>query len=997
MDTNKKMATRLLRSLFWSLFLIGFTYGQQLSIRHYDVSDGLAHSHVSAMHQDAKGYLWLATWEGMSRFDGYRFTNYTVRDGLGDPIINAIAEDRLGRLWVGTNGGGIARLIDERSSSRAAGKVFLNFRVGDSAPSNRVNALLFDNQNNLWCATDGGLFRSPMTQTGDLKFELIVPYEGEISMVAAADHLGRLWFGIANQLIEIVGDQIIKYGPDDELGGRQIMSIAEDRAGNVLVANQLNVFKFIATGQASPGRWQKLPLKFEPNQGINALLSDASGALWIGTWDGLIKYSDGKQTLYSSAQGLSDNTIESLTEDRDGNLWIGTVGGGVCKLASEMIVSFTKTEGLPNQDVNKVIEDRRGNIYASIENGGLAQITEGKAIPLRDSQSPPFSNLNDRIFQDRDSNWWIGTHDGLFRFQGPELQLRRGKKFTAGDGIAAGPLMGGLYQDESGKIWASPEDQGLFCFDPSQPARGFTRVVPASTTTLFRGAMRIISDHSGMIWLAGHEWLGRLMNAQVEMLQPIAGLPETRPRAFFVDHRGWLWIGLRYKGVSVTKEPGARAPEFINYSTATGLASDAVWTIAEDDSGRMYFGTGKGLDQLDLSTGRIRHFNTSDGLASDIVNYCLKDREGNIWAATTLGLSKFNPRGERDSPAAAPIYLSRVEIAGEDLPLPETGATEIPQLQLSAARNNLLIEYVALSFQGENELRYQYKLQGVDNDWSSPTEARSINYAHLAPGSYQFMVRVINPEGVPSSEAATFQFRILPPIYQRWWFILLAAVAIGLVMYALYRQRLARLLELERVRTRIATDLHDDIGANLSLIAMLSEVARGQLSRDDSRLKEWLSSIATTSRDTVDSMSDIVWAVNPKRDHLRDLTRRMRRFADDIFAARNIEFQFHAPEIDRDIRLGADVRREVFLIFKETINNSVRHSGCTRAAVGLQIIDRSLVLSVTDNGRGVDASRTDDGTGLGSMRQRAEKLGGSFQIDSANGDGTRVMLRIPLN
>ena len=185
-----------------------------------------------------------------------------------------------------------------------------------------------------------------------------------------------------------------------------------------------------------------------------------------------------------------------------------------------------------------------------------------------------------------------------------------------------------------------------------------------------------------------------------------AGLPETRPRAFFVDSRGWLWIGLRYRGVSVSKNPGAAVPEFANYSTANGLASDAVWAIAEDNSGRMYFGTGKGLDQFDLNSGRIRHFNTDDGLASDIINSCFKDDAGNIWLGTTLGLSKFNPSVERTKVTAAPIYLSRIQLAGEDMTLPETGAITIPLMELAASRNNLSIDFVALSFQGENELSY---------------------------------------------------------------------------------------------------------------------------------------------------------------------------------------------------------------------------------------------------------------------------------------------------
>jgi ligand-binding sensor domain-containing protein/signal transduction histidine kinase len=975
---------------------------QQLSIRHYDVSDGLAHSHVSAIHQDRKGYLWFATWEGLSRFDGYRFTNYGLGDGLGDPIINDIAEDRQGHLWVATNGGGVARLIDDvQASPPMQGGIrqkFISFRIGDSGPSNRVNALLFDSRNNLWAATDGGLYRGVSGQSGDLKFEAIVPYQTEQNMAAFADRQGRLWFGIENELIEIVGDRVIKYGPDDEVGRHEIHKIIEDHQGRLLVANERDVFELIEPADgAGRGHWQRYPLTFKHEQGINTLLSDSAGALWIGTWNGLIKYYEEKQTLYTSVQGLSDNHIQSLAEDRDRNLWIGTSGGGACKLSSELIVSFTKTEGLPNQDVRLVIEDRQGHIYASIENGGLVKIVEEKAVPVPGSQVPPFNSSRERVLQDQLGDWWMGTDVGLYLFQGPELQLRTGRKLTARDGVAETSFLGGFYKDPTGRIWTSAEDQGLYYFDPARPERVSFKQISASAITPFRGVQRIISDRSGTFWLGGHELLGRMLNGKIAMLQPTEGLPETRPRDFFVDSRGWLWIGLRYKGVSVTKDPAAPTPQFMNYSTANGLASDAVWTIAEDDQGRMYFGTGKGLDQLDLTTGRIRHFNTDDGLASDIVNHCLKDRDGNIWVATTLGLSRFNPRVERATGAAAPIYLSRVQIAGEDLPLPETGAQRVPQLELSASRNNLLIEYVAPSFQGENQLRYQYKLEGVDTNWSTPTEGRSINYAHLAPGSYQFLVRAINQEGIASPEAAAFQFRIMSPIWQRWWFMTAAALLVGLIVYAVHRQRVARSVELERVRTRIATDLHDDIGANLSLIAMLSEVVRSQLQRDDTRLKEWFSTIATTSRDTVDSMSDIVWAVNPKRDQLSDLTQRMRRFAEDILGARNIELHFQVPQSERELKVGPDLRREVFLIFKEAVNNMVRHSQCTIANIELEVARGWIVLRMIDNGLGFDLASMREGNGLASIRMRARRLGGTLEVGSLKGEGTNVTLKAPLD
>jgi ligand-binding sensor domain-containing protein len=290
---------------------------QQLSIRHYDVSSGLAHSHISAIHQDARGYLWLATWEGLSRFDGYRFSNYDRRDGLGDPIVNAIAEDRTGRLWVGTNGGGVARLADDPHSSSpdssAPRPKLIDFRVGDSSLSNRVNAPVFDSQGNLWCATDGGLYRAAAGQETDLKFEAIVSEPVEMD-AAFADSRGRLWFGMPNALLEIAQGQIIKYEPADaDVARHSIKDIVEDRQGRLLVANEREIFESQPPSDNNQrGRWQRLQLSFNPHQGIHAIASGRDDTLWSGTWDGLVKYRDGQQTTYTSVQGFVRKCLKKL-------------------------------------------------------------------------------------------------------------------------------------------------------------------------------------------------------------------------------------------------------------------------------------------------------------------------------------------------------------------------------------------------------------------------------------------------------------------------------------------------------------------------------------------------------------------------------------------------------------------------------------------------------------------------------------------------------------
>jgi two-component sensor histidine kinase len=409
----------------------------------------------------------------------------------------------------------------------------------------------------------------------------------------------------------------------------------------------------------------------------------------------------------------------------------------------------------------------------------------------------------------------------------------------------------------------------------------------------------------------------------------------------------------------------------------------------------MYFGTARGLDQFDLQTKRVRHYSKADGLASNAVVVAFRDRQGALWFGTELGLSRLIP-GPDPPQQQPPILISGLRIAGNSQPISALGETEVSGLVLNPTQNQLSIDFVGLGFAAGEALKYQYKLAGSNDEWSAPTNQRTINYAGLSPGSYRFMVRAVTADGMTSPTPATIAFTILPPIWRRWWFITLGVMLTGLVAAAIIRNRVARLIELERVRTRIAADLHDDIGSGLSRIAILSEVARHQVSLD-APVGQPLSVIAGASRDLVDSMSDIVWAINPNKDHLSDLVQRMRRFASDLFTARQIEFTFSAPGEEQALKIGADLRRQVFLVFKEAVNNITRHSACTEAQIELRIESRSVMVTVADNGAGFDPAETSEGQGHASMRARAHSIGGELQIISSQGKGTIVRLKVPLS
>jgi signal transduction histidine kinase len=514
-------------------------------------------------------------------------------------------------------------------------------------------------------------------------------------------------------------------------------------------------------------------------------------------------------------------------------------------------------------------------------------------------------------------------------------------------------------------------------------------------------------DAAGNLWFGFSDRLARYRDGRFRFWTTANGAPTGAILSLHLNRERRLWVATSLSGLIRIDNPQSEEPSFKIYTVADGLASNNVRCITEDAWGRIYVGLGRGVDRLDPATGQIRHYTKDDGLANSYVNAAFRDRRGHLWFGMLEGLSRLIP--EPDGPAdPPPVWIDGLRIAGEAYPIHELGMTEISLPELSATQNRIRIDFYGLSFSAGGALRYQYKLEGADQDWSAPSDHRAFD-ASLAAGRYRFLVRAINANGLASPTPAVVSFTILPPIWRRRWFVALIVVTLAAAVFAFERYRVARLIELERVRMRIATDLHDDIGAGLSRIAILSEVAQGHLSAGDLRGRDHMTVIATSSRELLDSMSDIVWAINPKKEHLKDLIQRMRRFASDLLTGRNIDFRFTAPEGEQDIKLSADMRREFFLIFKEGVNNLARHSGASEVEIALRLDRRWLTLEIRDNGRGFDASSFNNcdsvatgagensGNGLMSMRERARRLGGKLEILSAPGQGAAIGLRAPLH
>lgn len=1013
---------------------------ERLPIKSYTTSDGLPRDHISRIRQDSRGFLWFCTSEGLSRFDGYKFTNYGTEQGLAARAVNDFLETRDGTYWAATDKG-LCRFIAEpltRESSRGSRQTsqrFIVYHPSEDLAAQVVDVIYEDREGVLWCGTDAGLFRLDQIN-GEWVFTFVNilsqddQHNGLFPRSILEDRTGSLWIAAEFGLFRRRPDGIVeRYATEEGMPASGIgRALLEDRDGRIWVGTPYGLYRLVAHPNPHRSVVERI---YTIKDGlldnvITSLCLSSDGKLWVGTASGISEFvteGEGRFQNYTQSNGLTYAKLTALVEDHDHNLWIGTDSGGAMRLATNGFTTYTLADGLGGVSIGTIFEDRDGRLIVGDSEGHLNRLDGRRFTPARLTLPKDMTyrgwGWNQVMFQDSRREWWMNTGEGLVRY--PVLsrleQITNARPeaiYTKRDGLPDNDVFR-LFEDSRGDIWISTlgnPHEALTRWD--RATETFHRYT-AADGVLENAPTAFCEDASGNLWIGFYTGgLVRYSQGRFTSFTSDDGVPPGFVRAIHLDHNGRLWSATAEGGVARTDNPNADHPSFVTYSTANGLSSNQANCVTDDQWGMIYIGTGRGVDKLDPANGHIRHFTTADGLANSFVNIGFRHHDGSLWFGTLQGLSRFIPQPEQPA-QPPPVLISSLSIAGVPYQISELGASEIDGPELGASQNNIQIDFVGLSLGVGETLRYQFKLEGGNDDWTTPGDQRNVNYPNLPPGTYRFLVRAVSSEGSFSQAPAMVSFRILTPLWQRWWFVLitLVLVAIPIVAVARYRHqrmkvvrdaeaalrriREERLVELEQMRRRIATDLHDDIGSSLSQIYLLSEVVRQRVGRDDMEVIEPLSMISSASEEMVGSMSDIVWAINPQKDHLSDVTHRMRRFASDSFSTRDIRFRFRAPEAAAvDPRLGANIRREVFLIFKESVNNLVKHSCCTEAEIEFQVTDSWLLLTVSDNGKGFDPSKDVDGHGLMSMRERASSIGGEFDLVSGEGGGTTITLRVRL-
>jgi two-component sensor histidine kinase len=423
-----------------------------------------------------------------------------------------------------------------------------------------------------------------------------------------------------------------------------------------------------------------------------------------------------------------------------------------------------------------------------------------------------------------------------------------------------------------------------------------------------------------------------------------------------------------------------------------GLPNDVIYGILEDSRGSLWLSTNYGISCLDPETGTFRNFDTRDGLHGNEFNtgaFC-STSEGTFIFGGVGGATEFHPDSLRDSSYKAPVVLTGFNIFDRPAKL-ERFISSIEEITLSHRDNYFSFEFASLDYSKPDRNQYAYILEGLDREWANAGSRRFAGYTHVDPGRYVFKVRGTNGDGIWSSQIASVGIIITPPFWKTWWFITLAVLIAAGSITALITYRVRQLLAIERLRSRIAADLHDDIGAGLTEISIMGEIISRKLPGSSKELiDDEIRRIGTSSRNLIDSMSDIVWLVNPKRDSLYDLISRLGDSFKEILHAEGILFKVQNLDSLKNVRLGMEHRQNLYLIFKEAINNSLKYSGASEISLDVSLSHRKLVLRLADNGNGFDPEDVKDGNGLRNMRDRAERIRGNLRIDSSPGSGTEV-------
>ena len=956
------------------------------SVQSWETDDGLPHNSVGAIVQTQDGYLWLGTRGGLARFDGIHFEVFDQDNlpGLNDSGIICLFEDSQRNLWIGTANAGTVLMKDGRVTAppelRAGGGEHL-LRAACEDSSGAV-WLLHENAD-LWRYAQG-------------RFTPFAPPRGAGEARAIIHETnGTVWVGTLHLQYAI--------GTIAETGSLELPLAHEPQPFTrleSLAASQSAGYWRLANGnvQRITNGVERSIARYEWPREVSAACEDHDGNLVVGTKGAGVFFITpaGEVTALSTNEGLSHPWVLSLLVDRQGTLWVGTLGGGLNRVKRQ---SFDVLTGTHAWKVQSVTEDAEGNIWIG-SNRGLGIWANG-VLQQKDA------NAYLTVFADRERRVWIGTAMGeLFRYQGGRFQ-------GFAESLIRHPVQA-IHEDRSGRMWFGTAG-GLVRLEKDK-WQSFAARDGLSATNI----TSLADDAEGNLWIGTRRGgINRLRDSGVTSFRKTDGAPSDDISGLLVDEEGTVWAS--------TPEGLGRFSrgKWTRYTTQQGLVSDKLSYLVDDPAGNLWLGSDAGVLRVtrnalrDVAEGAApsvfcRAYEERDGL---LARQCTlgsqpgawRARDGTLWFSTRRGVAALNPGELRLNKIPPRVTIDSVFV-NETRVNTETLRTATNQsLTLRPGAERLEIQYSSLNIGDPLRGRFRYWLESYEKNWTETAEGRPVVYRKLQPGNYTFHVTASNEDGVWNETGTSLAIIVLPPFWKTWWFIGVTTLCVfglvaGLVHY-FSTQKLQRQLAvmrqqeaLEKERARIARDIHDQVGASLTQVALLGELV--ETDKDSPQeVQSHAQQISQTARETTRALDEIVWTVNPQNDTLEGLVNYICKNAQDYLAVAGVRYRFDLPAQLPAQSIAPDVRHNVFLASKEAVTNIVRHANATSVWIRLRVEGSSVILEIEDNGRGVaglDSNPAKTRHGLKNMRKRMEDIGGSFSIGPGREGGALVRFTVPL-
>ncbi|MBP9900496.1 MAG: two-component regulator propeller domain-containing protein [Verrucomicrobiota bacterium] len=959
---------------------------------------GLPQSSVIAMAQARDGYLWLGTLNGLARFDGNRFQVFTEWNtpGLNSSKIVRLLADRQGGLWVGTGGGGANFIKDGRVSK---------LDLGGDGPGGEIASICEDTTGAVWLYTaDGRLARC---RDGMVEFVGVPPTGFSVCRAVIAEPSGQVWVGADTNLFRVVSDA------SSPASGLLLKSNALPGKLDFLLASRQGGFWQFANDRILKRQTNIVERDFGAypwaTNRIMSALEDHEGHLVVGTQNGGVFRWDADGQSHR-VLGLSHDTALSLGEDREGNLWVGTDGGGLNRVKRN---PFSVAEAARSNVVQSTSVDANGGMWLGFNGGGARYWKDGswQDYGVEQGLGPNFSS----VLVDRQQRVWVGTRAaGLFPSVAGLFQFVGGRFQPVADVRLLGRNISALYQDRSGRIWVGT-DAGLGCWDEHE-WRWFDQASGMTGNEI----TAIADDAEGNLWFGTvRAGLNRWRDGKFTSFPPTNGPPCANVTSLCLDRDGALWVGT---GNGLGRYQAGRWDRF---TTRDGLTTDSINYLIEDDQDNLWIGSYAGLMRiarksltnsvLDRTVNlACRAYGPGDGLPTSECTQgsqpaACRTRDGQLWFPTTHGLVTVNPAQLLPNTNVPPVAIESVLLDDKEQNTNVLHANWARDIIVPAGNERLDIHFTSLSLGAPERARFKYRMEGFETKWKEAGgwREREARYPKLPAGRYRFQVTACNEDGVWNPKPATVAILVLPPFWQEWWFItiaglLLLGAVVGIVHF-ISTQKLQRQLAelkqqeaLEKERARIARDLHDQLGANLTQVALLGEMAETDKHLPD-EIEGHAKQISQTARETSRALDEIVWSANPSNDTLEGLINYACKYAQDYLELAGVRYRLEAPAQLPAQNIAPDLRHNIFLAFKESVNNVVKHAQASEVKIRLRLEATTFTLEIEDNGRGPGEAATKTGrNGLRNMRKRMEDVGGAFEMRPGPQSGTLIRLTAPV-